>query len=177
MKTSAKGFFTNTLLLRVGKSCKKQHQKSIDIEKPQQSKNCLAWHNLVRPCCFCWQPWLPQRYFEVTLTLGNKGLSGNTENDRQMQLEAIFRLTKKVEYTDGAKRSHPQITPPESSNICKKAKFIVTATVEQAVQEWCAPYGIHKNGRHHLKIFQCTYTTKAMLYSPIKYRQMSILDF
>ena len=70
-KTSAKGFFTNTLLLKVGKNCKEQHQKSIDIDRPQQSKNCLAWHNLVRPCCFCWQPWLPQENFEVALTLGN----------------------------------------------------------------------------------------------------------
>ena len=107
-KTSAKGLFTNTLLLKVKSNCKKQHQKSIDLDKPQQSKNCLAWHNLVRPCCFCWQPWLPQRYFEVTLTLGNKGSSGNTENERQMELKAIFQLTKTVEYIGGANRSQPQ---------------------------------------------------------------------
>ena len=57
-------------------------------------------------------------------------------------------MTKKVECTDGANRSHPQITPLESSNICKKAKFIVAATVigclgvvrpPMAYKKWASP--------------------------------------
>ena len=82
-----------------------------------------------------------KRYFEVALTLGNKGSSGNTENKRQMELKAIFWRTKNSGVHWRGKQE-PAAKLLRVRAVAVETKFIVTATIEQAVQEWCATYGI-----------------------------------